>query len=95
MYRGEITMSDDTTRGLKDYAAIADFDPNVDRLQLHGVAADYQLGTSPIASITGTAIFWQTADRNELIGVAQLPGSIHSPKKMGNNAHPVGLNFQL
>jgi RHS repeat-associated protein len=59
--------------GLGDYAIIKDFNPTEgDRIQLKGNASQYQLGTSPIAALTGTAIFLTAGQQTpELIGIIQ------------------------
>lgn len=45
------------TPGHDGYAKITDFSPAQDRLRLHGPASGYLLGPSPIAEVTGTALF--------------------------------------
>jgi hypothetical protein len=60
------------TPGTSDYARITDFNPTQDLIQLHGSASDYSLGTSPIATLTGTALFYtQGQQRPELIAILQ------------------------
>ena len=39
---GDETQAYYATGGAQDYAVIEDFDSNVDKLQLHGLAGDYQ-----------------------------------------------------
>ena len=58
--------------GIADYGLITDFSVGQqDVIQLHGDAADYQLGASPQGVPNGTAIFLKTADQDELIAVVQ------------------------
>lgn len=60
------------TAGLVDYAAIADFNSQQDKIQLHGTASDYALAALPAElGLTGTGIY-RIADSpalKELIGV--------------------------
>lgn len=54
--------------GLSDYAVIRDFKTTqLDRIQLKGQASDYRIGVSPIAGLSGAAIFLKAGD--DLIGV--------------------------
>jgi hypothetical protein len=60
------------TPGTSDYARITDFNPSQDLIQLHGNANDYSLGTSPIATLSGTALFYtKNQQRPELIAILQ------------------------
>jgi peroxidase len=56
-----------------DYASIQDFTIGQDTIQLKGSASNYILDASPIAGISGTAIYWQEpgATIGDLIGVVQ------------------------
>lgn len=55
--------------GAKDYALITDLWAE-DRIQLHGSASDYVLGSAPIGLTNGTGIFL-SQDSNELVGIIQ------------------------
>ncbi|MGH2416009.1 MAG: Calx-beta domain-containing protein, partial [Microcystaceae cyanobacterium] len=46
--------------GLDEYALIEDFKTSQDKIQLKGTASQYLLRTSPIAGISGTAIYLDT-----------------------------------
>jgi Ca2+-binding RTX toxin-like protein len=56
--------------GLNDYALVSDFSTSEDTIQLNGSAADYRLGASPIAGVSGTAIFYKP-QLNELVAIVQ------------------------
>lgn len=47
------------------FAAILQFNPTQDFIQLHGTSADYKL----VQSLPGTEIFWQQGNSSELIGL--------------------------
>ena len=70
------------TSGLGDYALIKDFSSTLDKIQLEGSASRYILGTSPIAGLTGTAIYLDTNGNkafnstDELLAVVQGSGSL-------------------
>ncbi|MDJ0898346.1 MAG: SBBP repeat-containing protein [Xenococcus sp. MO_188.B8] len=51
--------------GESDYASILDFNPEQDRIQLHGTPEDYQL----VESSDGTAIYWQQKDERDLVAL--------------------------
>lgn len=55
--------------GAQDYALITDLWAE-DRIQLHGSASDYVLGSAPIGLTNGTGIFL-SQDSNELVGIIQ------------------------
>ncbi|HBB31658.1 MAG TPA: hypothetical protein DC064_07645, partial [Cyanobacteria bacterium UBA9273] len=59
----------DADLGLGDYALITDFQLGQDSIQLHGTESNYILGISPGGLPSGVAIFYQTSDQNELIGI--------------------------
>ncbi|MEM6447539.1 MAG: calcium-binding protein, partial [Cyanobacteria bacterium P01_D01_bin.123] len=59
------------TAGLNDYAHIQTFNTAHDFIQLEGDAQNYVLGTSPIASVSGTAIYLNHQDTNELVAVVE------------------------
>ena len=60
------------TFGLADYALIKDFKPSQgDTIQLHGQSSDYWLGSFLKGGNGGTAIFWKTLGKDELIAVVQ------------------------
>ncbi|NJM61578.1 MAG: hypothetical protein HC849_17450 [Oscillatoriales cyanobacterium RU_3_3] len=61
----------DADLGLSDYALIADFQKGKDSIQLHGTKSNYILSESPVGLPTGIGIFYQTPDKNELIGIVQ------------------------
>ncbi len=61
----------DTDLGLSDYALITDFQVGKDSIQLHGTKSNYILSESPSSLPSGTGIFYQTLDKNELIGIVQ------------------------
>ncbi len=66
---GDRTHSFYSTAGSGDYALITDL-WSEDRIQLHGIAENYVLGTAPAELANGTGIF--LADNsNELIGIIQ------------------------
>jgi VCBS repeat-containing protein len=58
--------------GAQDYALITDLWAE-DRIQLHGSASDYVLGSAPAGLTNGTGIFL-ASDPNELIGIIQGDG---------------------
>jgi hypothetical protein len=58
--------------GQQDYALITDLWAE-DKIQLHGSASDYILGTAPSKLANGTGIFL-ASDPNELIGIIQGDG---------------------
>jgi Ca2+-binding RTX toxin-like protein len=55
--------------GKGDYALIRNFNADEDIIQLHGTANDYALKNSPRGMPSGTAIFLDTAGKDELIGI--------------------------
>ena len=55
--------------GKGDYALIRNFNADEDIIQLHGKANDYALKNSPRGMPSGTAIFLDTAGKDELIGI--------------------------
>ncbi|NEQ99749.1 MAG: hypothetical protein F6K30_24110 [Cyanothece sp. SIO2G6] len=60
------------TAGLTDFAAILDFNPNHDVIQLHGSADGYQLAELPqdLIGIAGTGIYrMESGNTPELVGV--------------------------
>jgi subtilisin family serine protease len=62
---------DDTTSGLNDYASIEDFVLGQNVIQLSGNASNYFLAASPTGLSSGTAIFLETGNTDELIGVVR------------------------
>ena len=72
------------TPGTDGYARIADFTPSAgDRLKLHGTAAEFLLGNSPLAGVPGTAIFHDTdfdglldPAHDELIAILDSPDAL-------------------
>lgn len=64
---------DTLTTGTDDYAIITNFQTTDDFIQLNGTPRDYVLGTSPIPTVSGTAIYLEdsAAGTNELIGIVQ------------------------
>ncbi|CCQ65694.1 hypothetical protein CWATWH0402_783, partial [Crocosphaera watsonii WH 0402] len=57
--------------GQQDYAEISDFDLAQDIIQLHGLADDYYLGSSP-TGIDDQGIFLKVAGmEDELVGVVK------------------------
>ena len=61
-----------TNRGLNDYAKLIGFSATAgDIIQLKGKATDYSIDTSPVAGVTGTAIYNNLFGQPELIGVVQ------------------------
>jgi subtilisin-like proprotein convertase family protein len=58
-----------TGSGLADYAVIADFVSEVDRVQLSGQSGQYSLGASPIASETGAAIYRDRGSSSDLVAI--------------------------
>ncbi len=61
-----------TNRGLNDYARIVGFSATAgDVIQLKGKATDYSISTSPIAGISGAAIYNNLFGQPELIGIVQ------------------------
>lgn len=62
-----------TTAGTNDYALITDFNKSQDVIELKGTAADYILGSSPINSVAGTALFLSqpAGEVDELIAIVQ------------------------
>ncbi|EDX85424.1 Matrixin family [Synechococcus sp. PCC 7335] len=60
------------TVGTSDYAFISDFRSNEgDRIQLHGSAGDYSIGSAPKGSEGGQGIFLNAGDEAELIGIVR------------------------
>ncbi|MGQ4647525.1 Ig-like domain-containing protein [Lyngbya aestuarii] len=60
------------SNGLDDYALIVDFSRGQqDIIYLHGNESNYRLETAPQGLPSGTAIFLQTADQDELIAIVQ------------------------
>jgi uncharacterized delta-60 repeat protein len=66
---GDANSSYYVSSGLKDYALITDLWAE-DRIQLHGVASDYVLGSAPAGLSNGTGIFL-AKDPNELVAIVQ------------------------
>lgn len=75
------------TPGDKGYARIEDFTPSAgDRLQLKGTAAEYLLGTSPVAGVAGTAIYHDSNSdglldpaHDELVSIVTSPEALTHP----------------
>ncbi|GAB4380946.1 MAG: hypothetical protein Kow00121_38300 [Elainellaceae cyanobacterium] len=63
--------SNNSNRGLGDYALIQGFNAAEDKIELTGSAGRFVLGSSPISGIQGTAIYLRTGNTNELISVVQ------------------------
>jgi serralysin len=60
------------TQGNKDYGSIADFQASQgDSIQLYGSAADYRLAPSTGSLPGGTAIFFNSGESEELVGLVQ------------------------
>jgi serralysin len=61
------------TSGTGDYAQITDFSRSQgDKIQLHGSAANYKLGSTSLTSLlTGTNVFLTTGGQDELIAVVK------------------------
>lgn len=68
--------------GLQDYALITDLWAE-DRIQLHGTASDYVLGSAPVGLANGTGIFL-AQDPNELLGIVQ--GQIFADLDLSNSS---------
>jgi len=72
------------TPGTGGYAKIGDFTPSAgDKLQLHGPAAEYLLGSSPVASEPGAALYHDTnldglldPGHDELIAILDSPEAL-------------------
>lgn len=62
-----------TTNGVADYARIVGFNASQDFIQLRGSKTNYLLGASPIAGITGTAIYVNktSPEPDELIAIVE------------------------
>ncbi|MFO0017051.1 MAG: putative Ig domain-containing protein, partial [Synechococcaceae cyanobacterium] len=71
--RGYYDDQNSSTAGLGDYALIKDFDVSQDKIQLSWQKSGYLLGTSPIAGLSGTAIFLDkpSGEPDELIAVIE------------------------
>jgi hypothetical protein len=77
--------------GLGDYALITDFTPSQgDRLQLDGNAAQYFLGASPVAGVSGTALFHDSngngtlqTTTDELIAIIRSPVALSAANTIG------------
>ncbi|MGV2829410.1 SBBP repeat-containing protein [Myxosarcina sp. GI1(2024)] len=54
--------------GLNQFAVIADLNPELDRIELHGTPEDYQLVSTPV----GTALVWQQLPTPDLIALFPL-----------------------
>lgn len=60
------------TLGRNDYALIRDFSQaSGDKIQLHGSARNYYLGSAPKGTTSGRAIFLKTPGQDELIGIVK------------------------
>jgi hypothetical protein len=59
--------------GIDDYAIIKDFNSKVDKIELHGDASLYVLGSSPIGEVAGKALYLAAPNgaENELIAIIQ------------------------
>jgi hypothetical protein len=80
--------------GYGDFALIQDFQPGIDRLQIHGGTSQYFLGNVPASlGLTGMAVFHDSnRDRmlglgDELIAVVQS-GSVLTYENVVGNAKP-------
>ena len=51
--------------GLNQFAVIADLNPELDRIELHGTSEDYQLVTTPV----GTALLWEQFPTPDLVAL--------------------------
>ncbi|WP_404783507.1 Calx-beta domain-containing protein [Altericista sp. CCNU0014] len=62
-----------TTAGVNDYVRIVGFNSSEDLIQLTGPKSNYILGTSPVAGVTGTAVFINKPDGepDELIAIIE------------------------
>jgi len=72
-----IYYSDKTTAftGRGDYALIKDFTAGYDHLELSGKAADYHLGSSGVAGVSGTGLFHEEGVHDELIAILDSANS--------------------
>jgi hypothetical protein len=60
------------TNGVEGYAKITDFNPAQDKLRLFGPASSYLLGPSPIAGVSGTALFHDSNNNGTLDATDEL-----------------------
>ncbi len=60
------------TPGTDGYARITDFNPALDRLKLHGAPTSYVIGPSPIAGVTGSALFHDSNGNGALDATDEL-----------------------
>jgi regulation of enolase protein 1 (concanavalin A-like superfamily) len=69
----------ESNAGLGDYALITDFDSTnaQDIIQLHGSSTNYSTGTSPQGLQSGVAIYLNSPQQNELIGIVQGATSLN------------------
>ncbi|HEY5792927.1 MAG TPA: calcium-binding protein [Chthoniobacterales bacterium] len=63
------------TAGTVDYAFITGFTARSDRLQLDGTAANYYLGASPVAGVSGSALFYENGAADELVAIIKSGNS--------------------
>lgn len=85
-----------TTPGLNGYAIIEDFTPSqTDKLRLAGNPGDYLLGVSPIAGITGTALYHDSnvnaaldPASDELIAIIISPETLTAANTLTNAVFP-------
>jgi hypothetical protein len=79
----------DTVTGAQEYALITDFNPaQGDKLQLHGDASRYSLGSLPMGSaLTGSTLLYESEDRlsSEMIAVLQS-STFLEPNNVTQNA---------
>lgn len=68
----------DGTAGRNDYAVIKGFDASRgDKIQLHGQASDYRLGSAPSGMQSGTAIYLETAGTDELVAIIAYANNLN------------------
>ncbi|QUY44984.1 G8 domain-containing protein [Acaryochloris marina] len=68
----------DGTSGTNDYAVIKGFDASRgDKIQLHGQAFNYHLGSAPSGMQSGTAIYLETAGTNELVAIVAYANKLN------------------
>jgi Ca2+-binding RTX toxin-like protein len=61
--------------GTADYALITDFNPGIDVLVLKGAVANYYTGLHSVTGVTGTGLFLENGDTDELIAIIQTSGA--------------------
>ncbi len=73
--RSDVFYDSDTSAsslGTGDYALISDFDPNADKIQLHGSSSEYVIGGSGVSGISGLGIYHHNMRGDfELIGILE------------------------